>query len=225
MKVLGQGIAWSHPVFSSIVGNLPSIHGGCRDLDASSKVEVLVAQMVGEGLNPILGETSAVGNDLVVDRQGSGDSGMVGDHEEVKEVGALALHEASVEAGPWGRVDHVAILSEEPMGDSLVHQAIQHPRLVPLLVLVDGAHDKVHFLFSDLGLHGGAADAVPVEVDLIREVALVFLLVGLEGQLHLPGNDLSALFRDDIFLNILFVAVVFAVDVEDVLVVALLDDG
>ena len=66
-------------VINREVRYLLGIHARSWDLDWSCKVEVVVAQVVGRGLNLVIGESSRVVHDFKVNRLNSSNSGFVRD--------------------------------------------------------------------------------------------------------------------------------------------------
>jgi hypothetical protein len=75
-----------------IVGNLVGIHGGSWHLDASTEVDVVVTQMVGELLQILLLDPCGVIYNIVMDWKSSGNCGSVGNEEEIKLDVSLSLH-------------------------------------------------------------------------------------------------------------------------------------
>jgi hypothetical protein len=83
-------------VFSRVVCNLVGIHARRGDLDGTSEVHVVVAQMVGCGLKLLLGQGGAVEQNFVVNWLCCSYCGLVRDHEEVVDGVPLSLYKTSV---------------------------------------------------------------------------------------------------------------------------------
>lgn len=84
MKSVAQVFIWCALVLLGIHSDLVGIHTDHGDLDWTSKVVVIVAQMISGGLDLILSQTCRVVKGLVENWLGSCNSGLMWDQEEVK---------------------------------------------------------------------------------------------------------------------------------------------
>lgn len=76
----------------NVVGDLVSVHAHSWDLDWTCETNVVVAQVIGSMFNLILGEISAVMNDIKVNRLSSSHSSIMRNHKEVKKCIAIFLN-------------------------------------------------------------------------------------------------------------------------------------
>ena len=132
MQVLGQMVIGGDLVLDGIVGNFLGVHSGSRHLDTSSIVHIGVAQVVSELFNVLLGGSSVIVDDIVVDRSGSSNGGFVRNQVEVELFLSLVHHQSRVHAGPGRWVHALAIvLLKQSQNCVLVHQGVHHRGLVP----------------------------------------------------------------------------------------------
>ena len=81
------------------------IHADHWDLDGTSEVEVVVAQVIGAGLNLVFGELRCVVCHLEQDWLGCSDACPVRDQIEVEYSVTLLLNERGVDDCAWTRIE------------------------------------------------------------------------------------------------------------------------
>ena len=77
MKVVAEAFVGHDLVLLGISSDLMGIHADHRDLDGTSEVEVVVAQVIGAGFNLVFGELRCVVCHLEQDWLGCSDAGLV----------------------------------------------------------------------------------------------------------------------------------------------------
>ena len=178
-----------------IVGDLVCVERRRRDLDRAAEAIVVVALMVGEQLDLSLGQVGRVHGDRVVHRQGSSRAWVViGHHEEVEGLRAVALNNSLVDERALARVDHrPVVLLEEPRRDSFVDEHVQNLRIVARRELLNaGKHVALGALeLEHLLLERRATDAVTIDDNLARNNAIVVFF------------EVSERVDDEIFQNVL----------------------
>ena len=154
------------------------VHAHHGDLDWASKVEIVVAQVVGGCLKVVLVETTGVVDNLVEYWLGSGNCSLVRDHIEVEYLVTLLLDETRVDDCAGARVQAVLILlGEESVLDVAVDQAVHDLRLVSLGRVLKHVGDDFDFMALDLSGHRRTTHAVSVDNNLIRKCLSFFVEV------------------------------------------------
>ena len=107
------------------------IHANHGYLDGASKVEVVVAQVIGRGLKLILSHRGCIVNHLVQHWLCGGDCGFVRDQVEVKLGVALAFNDCGVNYSSWARIQAIlSLFYEKTMLNVAIDQAVDNLRLV-----------------------------------------------------------------------------------------------
>jgi hypothetical protein len=97
-------------VVMGVCGNHLSVFHTGRNFDWTSESEVVVALVVCDLLDFGLGQVHGVHDDRVMNRLGSGSSGVViGDHEEVKEALAIVFNNTLIYNRTWTRVADISV--------------------------------------------------------------------------------------------------------------------
>jgi hypothetical protein len=178
MEIAGEALVRHDVVFLGISADLVSVHAYHGDLNRASKVEVVVAQVIGRGLKLILGHISCIVHYLVQDRLGSSDCSLMRDHIEVKGDVSLIFDNNGVNDCAVARIEVVLVgLHENTVLDVAVNQAIEDLGLVSWRGFLEQVSDLPHFVLLDLSSHCGTTHAVSINDDLLRETFSIFLII------------------------------------------------
>jgi len=104
VKIHRQLVAWNDVQVVRVVGNLMCVHNRAGYFDGAHKVEVVVAKVVCELFNLLVGQSGSVLGHVIVHRQGSSNCGLVRDHVEIECTVSRMLDEALIDNCPRGRV-------------------------------------------------------------------------------------------------------------------------
>lgn len=120
--VTRQGVT-IHQDVVGVICNLVRVHHSSWNLDCADEVEEIIAQVVGELLNLLLGHVGSVCDYKVVNRKSSSDSCFMSDHVEVKAcliAGMLNQTLINNSAGSWVLIFVMALLGKSCV-DSFVN--------------------------------------------------------------------------------------------------------
>ena len=119
-------------VLLSVEGNLVSIHADHGHLDGTSKVKVIVAQVVGVGLKLILIQARCIISHFVKDWLGCSDSSLVRNQIEVKLSISLILNKSLVKDSARTWIQAVtALFVEKSVLNVSVNKAINDLGSIP----------------------------------------------------------------------------------------------
>ncbi len=179
-----------------------SIHANHGDFNGASEVEVVVAQVIGRGLELILCHTSCVVHSLVQDRLGSSNCHLVRDHVEVIEGVSLNLDNSGVNDCAVTWIEAVlGGLHKNTVVVFAVNQAVENLGLVSRTGVLEQVSDQSHFMLLDLSSHGGTSNAVSVNDDFLREIFSIFLIIT-HGIIDETLNDMGSLYSNELFLDL-----------------------
>lgn len=109
------------------------VHAHHRDFNRATEVEVVVAQVVGGRLKLLLVHLRCIVNCSVEDWLCSGDSCLVWDKIEVKQIISLVLDKGCIHDSAWTRVKAVTIiLMEQSMLNVPINKAVHNLGFVAL---------------------------------------------------------------------------------------------
>ena len=109
-------------VLLDIGAELVSIHAHHGNLDWTSEVEIVVAEMIGRSLKLLLVHASGVINRSIEYWLSSGDSGLMRNEVEIKKLVTLVLNYCCVDNCAWTGIQEVLVcLSEQTVLNISVH--------------------------------------------------------------------------------------------------------
>jgi hypothetical protein len=110
VKIGGEAIAGHALVLLGIRADLVRVHANHGNLDRSRKIKVVVAQVICQSLKLILSKSCSVIHSLIQNRPSSGDSSLVRDHIEIKDLISLHLNHCSVNDCAIARIQEILII-------------------------------------------------------------------------------------------------------------------
>jgi hypothetical protein len=166
----GHLVVGSALVLLGVGTDLVGVHAHHGDLDRTSKVEVVVAQVIGRCLEILLVQCRGVVGNSIEDWLSSGYCGLVRNKVEIEKTITLELNDSLVDTCAGARVEDiiVALLVEESVLNVAVNQAVDNLGLVACSSGLKHVTDDLNFVVLDLLGHGGTTHTVSVDDNLLR---------------------------------------------------------
>ncbi len=165
-------------ILLSVGADLFSIHADHGDLDWAHNVEVVVAQVIGWGLELILRHTSWILYYLVKDRSRSAACYIVRDHVEIKNSVSFIFDYGRVNYCATARVEVIlALFDKNALVNVAVNQAVKNFGLVSWRDFLKKVINHLYFVLLDISLKGWTSNTISVNDYFFRKFFIDFLII------------------------------------------------
>lgn len=190
-----EASAWHDAEIVRVVRHFVRVHDRARHFDRAHKVEVVVAEVVSEGLNLEGTQRGRVLHHEVVHGQSGRNRGPMRHHVEIKasvSARSRVLRQPRVDDGAGGWVGIVvATFLDKARVNLLIYETVDDLGVVVALEAPDCLFDHVGFVANDLLLVAGSTNSIPIHNNLLGK-CLVELKIVVQGAQDKVKDDIGA---------------------------------